>query len=216
LAKIYQNPRTGGYVGGLWESSIAFGLAWDYERPGSVGGKPTQCLSRRRPTWSWASHDCVVNWPGAYDNFVTNQYFALVRTDLEFLGQNPGNFNPVTGGSITVTGKLLEIPYKLEPRSCDLEKSLAGHRLRLLFDHPLPAGGSKSSIWRAISSAIDKVVKAIVLGGFPVYINQRIYFLLVAPHHGDASASSGHRVNPIPRRPEEQNGGSVRWPCLPY
>lgn len=145
-----------------------------------------------------------MKWPGADENFVTNQYFALVRTDLEFLGQNPGDFNPVTGGSITVTGKMLEIPYKLEPRSCDLETSLAGHRLRLLFDHSLPAGGSKSSIWRAISSEIDKVVKAIVLGGFPVYINQRIYFLLVAPHRGDASAhvrvGTGYTLYPADRK----------------
>jgi hypothetical protein len=94
------SPRTIHYTATqlVWESSIAFGLAWDYKRPGSVGDKPTPCLSRRRPTWSWASHDCVVKWPGAYDNFVTNQHFALVMTDPEFLGQNPGDFNPVTGG----------------------------------------------------------------------------------------------------------------------
>ena len=51
---------------------------------------------------------------------------------------------------------------------------------------PPPAtGGSKPSIWGVISSAINK---AIVLGGFPMYMSLRIYFLLVAPHHGDASA----------------------------
>jgi Heterokaryon incompatibility protein (HET) len=50
LAKIYQNPRTGGYVGGLWKPSIAFGLAWDHQRPGSAGGKPTHAnLSAIRP-----------------------------------------------------------------------------------------------------------------------------------------------------------------------
>jgi hypothetical protein len=88
----------------------------------------------------------VVKWPGAHENFVTNQHFALVGTDLEFLGQNPCDFSLITGGSITVTGKVLEIPYKLEPGSCDLETSLAGRRLGLLFDHPLPTGGSKPSI----------------------------------------------------------------------
>jgi hypothetical protein len=130
-----------------------------------------------------------VKWPGPHENFVTNQHFALVRTDLEFLGQNSGDFGYVTGGSITVTGKALEIPYKLEPGSSDLEMSIAGHRLRLLFDHPMLASSSKSGIWRAISSVINrKVVKAIALGGFPIYMSQRIYFLLVAPHHDDASA----------------------------
>jgi hypothetical protein len=149
----------------------------------------------------------VVKWPDADENFVPNQYFVLVRTDLEFLGQNPGDFDSVTGVSITVIGRALEIPYKLEPGSCDLETSLAGHRLRLLFDHSLPAGGSKSSIWRVISSAIDKkVVKTIVSGGFSVYINQRIYFLLIAPQHGDASLmlewAQGISYTPPTRRAE--------------
>lgn len=150
--------------------------------------KPVACLSQRRPTWTWAAHDGYIRWLDLHELFRANEHFALIRTDLEFQGESPAEFSPVIGGSIKVTGKTLFIEYQQESESSAFTTFLAGYRVRLLFDHPRPS--RKPSLWAALSNMTRKnlkVAEALVLGGWPIFINQRIYFLLLKPYKGISS-----------------------------
>ncbi|KAI9866731.1 MAG: hypothetical protein M1813_000673 [Trichoglossum hirsutum] len=187
LARTYQNSLTSEYVAGIWKSSFAFGLAWEHERPGTADSDTAPCLSQRYPSWSWASHHGLFKWPGDDYNFRANRHFSLVNINLEFLGQTPTEFSPVTGGFITVTGKMFDIPICREPGSSEAESFITRYAVRLLFDHAAPK--PSSSLRGALSSLVrKKAVKAIVLGGFPIYQRQRIYFLLVEPDTHRTSA----------------------------
>lgn len=204
LAIAYQSPHTGAYVAGLWESSIAFGLAW---RHGGLeaSNSGSLCPSPRSPTWSWSSHDCFIQWPSPCSFFVTNKPFSLVGISLEFLGQNPTEFHPITGGFITVTGKIVQIPYEIEPGSTRVQTSLAPSlsrfKMKLLFDHPA-APRSKRRIWGNIRRAlgIEKLVSALVLGHFLLDTKKSIIFLLLAPCPGTLScyyrAGTGYMICP--------------------
>ena len=205
LATAYQSPHTGAYIAGSWESSIAVGLAWGHDRLATASSVSLCPSPRRSPTWSWSSHDCVIKWPSFCSDFVTNEHFCLVGTNMEFWGENPTEFHRVTGGFITVAGKVVEIPYETEPGSTSIQTLLSGCKLKLLFDHtPPPAAppSTRSGFWGNIIKAprIKKSVSALVLGYFPISIGQSVTFLLLAPCPGTSSsyyrAGTGHMSCP--------------------
>lgn len=116
LAGVAQicSPRINSrYIAGLWSSYFAYGLAWartQFDRSRPIK-KP------RYPTWSWASHNCTLSWPGrdvigfTIDNAIESAGFVLEDVALN-LHQTPrGEFSPVKGGSITVRGHAAPVTH---------------------------------------------------------------------------------------------------------
>jgi hypothetical protein len=59
LARIWQHYVNDSYLAGLWQSHIAYGLAWMRNQQQEFVETKVKV---RRPTWTWASHDGFVAW----------------------------------------------------------------------------------------------------------------------------------------------------------
>ncbi|KAK4161800.1 heterokaryon incompatibility protein-domain-containing protein [Cladorrhinum sp. PSN259] len=96
------------YLAGLWEETLIYNLHWCLESNRHRRPRPT---SYRAPTWSWASIDGYVDESfslGGRDNV---PIATIVSADTETHEDDSNGTGIVTGGSLVISGHLMELPF---------------------------------------------------------------------------------------------------------
>ncbi|KAF2433249.1 HET-domain-containing protein [Tothia fuscella] len=84
------------YIAGLWLDDLSFGLSW---RRRGVVQKPS---SYRSPTFSWASLDCIVEWPLRTESHKSSLKIEKIHVELE--SQDP--FGRLSSCWLIITGHI--------------------------------------------------------------------------------------------------------------
>jgi len=119
LAAVLAVQTAHEYVAGLWTIHLHFGLLWR-----KAGGWLETAKKYRAPTWSWASMNGRVKFIDSAD--VNTPSFRL-STDISdiYVSLTPAGKDKrgmLTSGYLSLTGHLLEIDKRADPRSIDYQK----------------------------------------------------------------------------------------------
>ena len=127
LANVFSGRTGDRYLAGLWESDLKVGLLWCAAR--SDAPRLRRPLNYRAPSWSWAALDGHINFPTS--DFYPNRLYSIPRVDfalrdLEVVVQLSGSdpYGMVASGTISATGRLKPVTYKIESESLEYFNSV--------------------------------------------------------------------------------------------
>lgn len=126
LAKVFSGRTNDRYLAGLWESDLKVGLLWRAAR--SDAPRLRRPLEYRAPSWSWAALDGHISFQTS-DFTDPNSRVDFALNDLEVAVKLSGSdpYGMVASGTISATGRLKPVTYKIETESWDY------------FNSPLPS-----------------------------------------------------------------------------
>ena len=101
------------YLAGLWEDELLMGLRWQLDGYQKRAPRPTPF---RAPTWSWASIDGHVCRPTFYYDSKSN-FFQVTVLDVQCDLATNDPTGSLSGGYLTLSGKLVEAEYIYESHS---------------------------------------------------------------------------------------------------
>ena len=137
IARIYADYLKDEYVAGLWKSHMAYGLTWKPAYTHPQDQTPIPIDQRRRPTWSWTTNENEISWGSSKSE--QHPDFSLLKTELQYIGQNPTQYNPVSAGTITVKGLCTDI-HVYKPEDIDHRQfsnmRVGGYRGYFRDDYP--------------------------------------------------------------------------------
>lgn len=120
------------YLAGLWEDNLAIELLWQRERS-STQGLCSRNTTSNMPSWSWASivrshsgadninrdhHICNVF---EFGGLIEDPRLKILHADCKVIGTNP--FGEVSGGTISISGALINLKLHLKPEATWQERS---------------------------------------------------------------------------------------------
>lgn len=100
------------YISGLWKDALPYDLLWRCDQ------STTLCAQKeRKPSWSWISVDCGINWPTARDtgtlSISTESYFESglegVKCTHVDTAKTIGEYHPISAGQIHLTARMIEV-----------------------------------------------------------------------------------------------------------
>lgn len=100
------------YISGLWKDALPYDLLWRCDQSTTLCGR-----KYRKPSWSWVSVDCGINWPTARDtgalSISTESYFESGLEDVDCTHVDTtktiGDYNPISAGQIHLTTRMIEV-----------------------------------------------------------------------------------------------------------
>ncbi|OCL08305.1 HET-domain-containing protein [Glonium stellatum] len=101
LARQTESCKTGKYLAGLWEDSLAEDLLWRVDEP-LQGQSQRRPESYRAPSWSWASVNSKVSF---WEEKLGDYQFRIVNAECTPV-RGADCFGQVTSGYLEVLGKL--------------------------------------------------------------------------------------------------------------
>lgn len=149
IARLLRGPEAEGlYLAGLWRDAMPFDLLWRCDASSGLGPAKT-----RRPTWSWWSVGCGVDWPssrsgrrappqstdphGSLEYIASGTYFerTLKGVPVELVQLDPLNagFGLVRGGRLEVTARVVDVAVR---RNCDGARGTRGHETEWVIEGP--------------------------------------------------------------------------------
>ena len=111
MAHLYHQSIGDDYLAGLWKTTICDGLLWEhkptyrYEKT-TKRSRPSQY---RAPSWSWASLDGNVRYPGSLQPQGPDHNASLVDYHITLAGIDP--FGQVSDGWISIRGQLKRVRF---------------------------------------------------------------------------------------------------------
>ncbi|KAE9363415.1 HET-domain-containing protein [Stipitochalara longipes BDJ] len=200
IAQTFQGISEDRYLAGLWESNLAYGLYFRRRIHRFATIFPPAHKTRRWPSWTWSSHDGEVLWENVRE-FLPDQRFTLVSNNLKFLGANPTQFSPVSGGHITVTGIMTEVVIEKVPRSS---------RGSLLLDHHIATFDIDYPNLQKFIGKVPVRLTVLVLGHLNQETGRPKSHLLILEPHG-ASTSTYMRVGVAVAEFESEENRNAFW-----
>ena len=128
LAKAVSQRSGDEYIAGLWKSLVLENLLWVHEHV-VMGNKTQRSRPRhfRAPSWSWASIDGNVWYPGMHKEDKA-EHSIMLDYQVTARGRNP--FGQLMGGWIMLRGKVKQAYIKhcsiLDPDNVELGEELGG------------------------------------------------------------------------------------------
>ena len=123
IAQAIQQRTHDEYFAGIWSKDIESQLCWMQEAPGR---RPLRSMSRRAPTWSWASVDDKgsIYYNNTLDSGIQSKLFAHV-VDAYVIPSGLDPLGKVSGGQLTIscTSILSGILCKEDPSLYQVEIS---------------------------------------------------------------------------------------------
>lgn len=128
IARLLRGPEAEGlYLAGLWKDAMPFDLLWRCDASSGLGAAKT-----RRPTWSWWSVGCGVDWPStpggkrappqstdphrSLEYIASGTYFerTLKGVPVERVELDPpdAGFGLVRGGMLEVTARVVDVAVR--------------------------------------------------------------------------------------------------------
>ncbi|KAH7165240.1 heterokaryon incompatibility protein-domain-containing protein [Dactylonectria macrodidyma] len=189
------------YISGLWKDALPFDLLWRCDQSTTL-----QAQKQRKPSWSWVSVDCGINWPVAKDpgtmSISAETYFesGLDGVNCKHVGadETRGDYNPISADQIHLQAKMVEVNVV---RKADPEDEISP--FWTLWDVERP-GGQKLSFYPDIHLS-DEETRSCVSG----QDNSRtLYYLeIIIPKNG----SRGWQAGLIIRKVEGSRYGEERY-----
>ncbi|KAH6663862.1 heterokaryon incompatibility protein-domain-containing protein [Halenospora varia] len=135
VAKIWQYYINDTYLAGIWQSHLAFGLAWMRDEHRKLAPTAENC---RRPTWTWASHNGFVAWWPNHSSFQPEARLALRKTELRYCGNKPETFGKVDGGFITIEGVISQVVVQSIPENAAVSAKMEKFPVKFFVDSLYP------------------------------------------------------------------------------
>lgn len=123
VAELLRGPDCADlYVSGLWKDALPYDLLWRCDQSTMLRKQKS-----RKPSWSWVSVDCGINWPIAKDpgtlSISAETYFdgglEGVECTYVYAVQPSRKYHPINSGRIHLTARIVEIKINKEATSDD-------------------------------------------------------------------------------------------------
>ena len=129
----------------------------------------------------------LVTWDHWCDTFQPDPRFKLEKSALEYVGPIPEGFSPISGGAITITGRVAEVDVEAFKSGSDMAW-LRGLSMRFFYDYtPDPIIINYKTLWAlalGVNAADQTETYVLVLeerdrrlGGLPGYIRAGLGFV---------------------------------------
>ncbi len=125
LARQMAGKRQSRYFAGLWSDTMNDDLTWKVTARSNQ--KKPRPNPRNAPTWSWASVETFVDYEDAIaftsmsdveELRPLSQHFSVIR-DCHVTASAVGEFGPIAGGTITITGLVAEGVLERSTEACE-------------------------------------------------------------------------------------------------
>ncbi|KAI0110370.1 heterokaryon incompatibility protein-domain-containing protein [Nemania sp. FL0031] len=113
VATKFQRQLNWNYVAGLWKEDFPVSLTWAVSRrKGSLTPPKTMHSEYIAPSWSWASIQEPIYFPGFLDHYQSEKFVTVEEVQCQPAGLNP--LGRVTGGQLVLRGIVFEISLSQE------------------------------------------------------------------------------------------------------
>ncbi|KAH7145455.1 heterokaryon incompatibility protein-domain-containing protein [Dactylonectria estremocensis] len=188
VAELLRGPGCADlYISGHWKDALPFDLLWRCDLSTTLRKQ-----KERKPSWSWVSVDCGINWPVDEDlgtlAISAETYFesGLAGVECQHIDtvEACGQYNPISAGQIHLQARLIEVNV--------VRKAALGHDMSPFWTkwNVKGPGGQKLSFYPDIQLSDDDITSCV--SGHDRSGPKAFYYLeIVTPSDGSLGWQAG-------------------------